>query len=33
MVGGGVALFGILAQATGAIRWSELKGMLKRQRS
>ncbi|MGE4279161.1 MAG: murein biosynthesis integral membrane protein MurJ [Magnetospirillum sp.] len=33
MVGGGIALFGLLAQLTGAIRWSELKGMLKRQRS
>lgn len=33
MVGGGIALFGLLAQLTGAIRWNELKGMLRRQRS
>lgn len=33
MVGGGIALFAVLAQLTGAIRWNELKGMLKRQRS
>jgi len=33
LVGGGIAVFGTLAHLTGAVRWNELKGMLRRQRS